>query len=39
MDLLRMSTAVTEHDAKRAGAEVVKQVDNAPLSGLIYPLM
>ena len=39
MDLFRLSTAVTEHDAKRAGAEVVKQVDNAPLSGLIYPLM
>lgn len=30
---------MTEHDAKKAGAEVVKQVDNAPLSGLIYPLM
>ncbi|KAF2007669.1 tyrosine tRNA ligase [Amniculicola lignicola CBS 123094] len=39
MDLLRLTTAVTEHDAKKAGAEVVKQVDNAPLSGLIYPLM
>lgn len=39
MDLFRLSSVVTEHDAKRAGAEVVKQVDNAPLSGLIYPLM
>ena len=39
MDLFRLSTIVTEHDAKKAGAEVVKQVDNAPLSGLIYPLM
>jgi tyrosyl-tRNA synthetase len=39
MDLFRLSTIVTERDAKRAGAEVVKQVDNAPLSGLIYPLM
>lgn len=39
MDLLRLSTVVTEHDAKKAGAEVVKQVDNATLSGLIYPLM
>ncbi|KAK0658817.1 Tyrosine--tRNA ligase [Lasiodiplodia hormozganensis] len=39
MDLLRLSTMTTEHDAKRAGAEVVKQTDNALLSGLIYPLM
>jgi tyrosyl-tRNA synthetase len=39
MDLFRLSTIVTEHDAKKAGAEVVKQVDNATLSGLIYPLM
>lgn len=39
MDLLRLCTIVTEHDAKKAGSEVVKQVDNATLSGLIYPLM
>lgn len=39
MDVYRLSSVVTEHDAKRAGAEVVKQVDNAPLSGLLYPLM
>ncbi|KAL1956501.1 hypothetical protein VTO42DRAFT_7064 [Malbranchea cinnamomea] len=39
MDLYRLSSMVTEHDAKKAGSEVVKQVDNAPLSGLIYPLM
>lgn len=39
MDIFRLSSVVTEHDAKRAGAEVVKQVDNATLSGLIYPLM
>lgn len=39
MDLLKMSTQVSEHDAKKAGAEVVKQSENAPLSGLIYPLM
>ncbi|KAI9890574.1 MAG: hypothetical protein M1814_003772 [Vezdaea aestivalis] len=39
MDLFRMSSVTTEHDAKKAGAEVVKQVANAPLSGLIYPLM
>ena len=39
MDVFRLSTVVTEHDAKKAGAEVVKQVENATLSGLIYPLM
>ena len=33
MDLFRLSSLVTEHDAKKAGAEVVKQSDNAPLSG------
>src|SRR5271155_6036922 len=32
MDLFRLSSVVTEHDAKKAGAEVVKQVDNATLS-------
>ncbi|KAI9756365.1 MAG: hypothetical protein M4579_003869 [Chaenotheca gracillima] len=39
MDLFRLSSVVTEHDAKKAGAEVVKQVSNPLLSGLIYPLM
>lgn len=39
MDLFRLSSITTEHDAKKAGSEVVKQVSNAPLSGLIYPLM
>jgi tyrosyl-tRNA synthetase len=39
MDLFRLASVTTEHDAKKAGAEVVKQVSNAPLSGLIYPLM
>ncbi|KAJ9642616.1 tyrosine-tRNA ligase [Exophiala oligosperma] len=39
MDIFRLSSVVSEHDAKRAGAEVVKQSANAPLSGLIYPLM
>lgn len=28
---------MTEHDAKKAGAEVVKQVDHPLLSGLLYP--
>lgn len=39
MDLMRLSTIVSMHDAKKAGSEVVKQVENATLSGLIYPLM
>lgn len=28
---------VTQHDAKKAGAEVVKQVEYPLLSGLLYP--
>ncbi|RMZ82099.1 hypothetical protein DV737_g2175, partial [Chaetothyriales sp. CBS 132003] len=39
MDIFRISSLVSEHDAKKAGAEVVKQSENAPLSGLLYPLM
>lgn len=37
LDVYRLSSLVTEHDAKKAGAEVVKQVANALLSGLLYP--
>ncbi|PKI82965.1 tyrosine--tRNA ligase [Malassezia vespertilionis] len=36
-DVYRLSAFVTEHDAKKAGAEVVKQVANPLLSGLLYP--
>lgn len=39
MDIFRMSNVVGQNDAKRAGADVVKQVANPLLSGLIYPLM
>lgn len=39
MDLFKLSNVVSQNDSKRAGAEVVKQTDNPPLSGLIYPLM
>ncbi|KAF2634191.1 Nucleotidylyl transferase [Massarina eburnea CBS 473.64] len=39
MDVLRLASITSEHDAKKAGAEVVKQTENAPLSGLLYPLM
>ncbi|KAJ3124739.1 hypothetical protein HK098_000885 [Nowakowskiella sp. JEL0407] len=37
LDSYRLAAIVTEHDAKKAGAEVVKQVESALLSGLIYP--
>ncbi|KAI9775716.1 MAG: hypothetical protein M1839_000918 [Geoglossum umbratile] len=39
MDLFHLSSVVTEHDAKKAGAEVIKQVASPLLSGLVYPLM
>ncbi|KAJ1921762.1 Tyrosine--tRNA ligase cytoplasmic [Mycoemilia scoparia] len=39
MDNLRLTAIVTEHDAKKAGAEVVKQVSSPLLSGLLYPGM
>ncbi|KAI9292322.1 tyrosyl-tRNA synthetase, partial [Neoconidiobolus thromboides FSU 785] len=37
MDNYRLCASVTEHDAKKAGAEVVKQVESPLLSGLLYP--
>lgn len=37
MDVYKLSSLVSEHDAKRAGAEIVKQSDNAPLSGMGSP--
>lgn len=39
LDIFRLSNIVSQNDAKRAGADVVKQVANPLLSGLIYPLM
>ncbi|PNH32872.1 hypothetical protein BJF96_g3936 [Verticillium dahliae] len=39
MDLFKLSSITSEHDARKAGAEVVKQTSNAPLSGLLYPLL
>ncbi|KAI0776911.1 tyrosine tRNA ligase [Trametes elegans] len=39
LDNYRLSAIVTEHDAKKAGAEVVKQVESPLLSGLLYPGM
>lgn len=37
LDVYRLSSMVSEHDARKAGAEVVKQVDHPLLSGLLYP--
>ena len=39
LDLYRLSSLLTEHDAKKAGAEVVKQVAHPLLSGLLYPAL
>ncbi|CAL9732870.1 tyrosine--tRNA ligase, cytoplasmic [Monosporozyma unispora] len=39
LDIFKMANIVSQNDAKRAGADVVKQVANPLLSGLIYPLM
>jgi len=39
LDIFKISNVVSQNDAKRAGADVVKQVANPLLSGLIYPLM
>ncbi|KAF8512201.1 tyrosyl-tRNA synthetase [Gautieria morchelliformis] len=37
MDNYKLCATVTEHDAKKAGAEIVEQVDSPLLSGLLYP--
>lgn len=37
LDVYRLASLVTQHDAKKAGAEVVKQVEHPLLSGLLYP--
>ncbi|WAR07381.1 SYYC-like protein, partial [Mya arenaria] len=37
LDVYRLTSLVTEHDARKAGAEVVKQVSSPLLSGLLYP--
>lgn len=37
LDVYKLSSTVTQHDAKKAGAEVVKQVEYPLLSGLLYP--
>lgn len=37
LDVYKLSSVVTQHDARKAGAEVVKQVEYPLLSGLLYP--
>lgn len=37
LDVFRLTTVATEHDCKKAGSEVVKQVQYPLLSGLLYP--
>merc|ERR1711972_729668 len=37
LDVYKLASLVTEHDARKAGAEVVKQVQHLLLSGLLYP--
>ena len=36
-DVYRLSCRVTDHEAKRAGAEVVKSSQSSLLSHLLYP--
>jgi len=37
LDVYKLTSLMSEHDAKKAGAEVVKQSNNPLLSGLLYP--
>ena len=39
MDVYKLSSCTSEQEAKRAGAEIAKQSDSAPLSGLLYPIL
>lgn len=39
LDMYRLTTITTERNAKKAGAEVVKQVESPLLSGMLYPLL
>jgi tyrosyl-tRNA synthetase len=39
LDLMKLSTNVSVHDAHKAASEVVKLGDNPKLGGLLYPLM
>ena len=37
--MYRLAAETSVHDARKAGAEVVKQVANPLVSGLLYPLL
>ncbi|KAJ5947226.1 hypothetical protein N7466_000241 [Penicillium verhagenii] len=39
MDVYRLAALTSEHDCRKAGAEIVKQSANAPMSGLLYPIL
>jgi tyrosyl-tRNA synthetase len=39
LDVYKLTSLVSEHDAKKAGAEVVKQSEHPQVSGLLYPLL
>lgn len=39
LDMYKLSAITTTRDTQRAGAEVVKQLDNPKMSGLLYPLL
>lgn len=39
LDMYRLSSLASVHDAKKAGAEVVKQIENPKLGGLLYPIL
>jgi tyrosyl-tRNA synthetase len=40
MDVYKLSSCISEHEAKRAGAEIVKQSTDSPaLSSLLYPIL
>ncbi|CAH8862246.1 unnamed protein product [Trichobilharzia szidati] len=39
IDVYRLMALTSVHDARKAGAEVVKQVSNPLVSGLLYPLL
>lgn len=39
MDVYKLNSLTTLHDAKRAGAEVVKKSDNPTMTSLLYPTL
>ena len=39
LDMYKLSALVTTRDTQKAGAEVVKQVKNPKMSGLLYPIL